>query len=460
MKWRFIGALMGVTLIVLLVQVIPLGFYLQQVEHTRITTALERDAFLIAQRSEEALETQSTQDDFVITEQATKYSQNSGARVVVVNDKGIVVGVSDDDESDVGTSYLSRPEIEQALAGSVSTGHRFSQSLGQELLYVAVPVFSGEKTLGAVRLTYPDYIVTENVDRQLWVLTLITLGSILVAGAVGYIVSGTITRRITLLQRVTEKFASGDLNARAEVVKGPSELVQLGRSFNAMAEKIDALIQQQQRFAADASHQLRTPLTALRLRLERAQSLLENNREAADRIQAAETEAIRLGNIIEGLLLLSRTESSLQPKKILSISEIILTTIERWAPLAEEQGIFISYVGPEKAKVKAVPQAVEQVLDNYIDNALRATKAGGSIEVSLNVGETYTVLDVSDRGKGLSQEECDRAFDRFWRGTSDKEGSGLGLAIVAELMKASGGSAELFPREGGGVVARARFLNA
>lgn len=461
MKWRFMAALMGVTLLVLLIQDVPLGFYLEKVEHDRITTALERDAFLIAQHSEEAIESADPSDDGILLEQAQTYSDEDGARVVIVNAEGTALAVSDDDQSDLGTSFSTRPEIQQALTGEISTGHRFSTTLNQELLYVAVPIYSGNKVLGAVRITYPDYVITATVNSQLWLLSLVALCSVLAAGIVGYFVSRTITRRITRLKEATERLASGDLQARAQTSSGPSELISLASSFNDMAAKLDALIKQQQTFAADASHQLRTPLTALRLRLERAQDLIGDDPEAAaERLAAAEAEALRLNNIIEGLLLLSRTEASLMSKEVFNLSEIARSRVEQWQSLAAENRVVVTFSGPTKADVLAVPEAIEQVLDNLLDNAITASPSGTAVDVEVEVSGSRTSVKVMDRGAGLSAVECTRAFDRFWRAQSDQNGSGLGLSIVSELMKASGGSAQLSPRVGGGLVATATFLSA
>ena len=435
MKWRFITALMSVTLLVLLVQDIPLGFYLQQVEHERIITSLERDAFILAGRSEQALETSSTSDDAQLIQATKDYRDAGGSRVVIVNAEGTAVVISDDDQADLGTSYLNRPEIVEALAGSISTGHRFSTTLNQELLYVAVPILSGTEVLGAVRLTYPDYSVTNTVNNQLGLLSLVAVIALLLAAIVGYIVAGSITRRIHLLQRATESLASGDLNTRADESTGTRELRSLASSFNDMATRLELLITQQRTFAADASHQLRTPLTALRLRLE----------------------ADRLSNLIEGLLLLSRTEASHAQREIVDVAALTRGRIEQWQALAAESGVALGYEGPLSLFVIAVPNAVEQIVDNYIDNALSVSPAQSVIEVTVrDAGET-AVLQVLDRGPGLSLEECSRAFDRFWRANSDRHGSGLGLAIVEQLAHASGGKAWLAPRPDGGLIASVSF---
>ncbi len=461
MKWRFITALMSVTLLVLLVQDIPLGFYLQQVEHERIITSLERDAFILAGRSEQALETETVSDDSELIQAAKDYRDAGGSRVVIVNAEGTAVVISDDDQADIGTTYLNRPEIAEALSGTISTGHRFSSTLNQELLYVAVPILSGTEVLGAVRLTYPDYVVTNTVNEQLGLLSLVAVIALLLAAIVGYIVSGTITRRIRLLQSATESLAAGDLRTRADESAGTSELRSLAASFNDMAARLELLITQQRTFAADASHQLRTPLTALRLRLERAHDLLASDPAGADeRLSAAEAEADRLSNLIEGLLLLSRTEASNAQREIVDLAALTRGRIEQWQALAAESEVALGYDGPLSLHVIAVPNAVEQIVDNYIDNALSVSPAHTVIEVKVRVDGTLALLQVLDQGPGLSAEECVRAFDRFWRANSDRHGSGIGLAIVEQLARASGGKAELLPRPGGGLIASASFETA
>lgn len=458
MKWRFIAALMSVTLLVLLAQDIPLGFYLQQVEHDRIITSLERDAFVLAGRSEQALETKSVADDAELIRAVKKYRDAGGSRVVIVNSEGTAVVLSDDDQADLGSSYLNRPEIAQALSGQISTGHRFSSTLNQELLYVTVPIFSGTEILGAVRLTYPDYVVTNKVNQQIGLLSIVALVALLLAAIVGYVVSGTITRRLRVLQEATESLAAGNLKARADETAGAAEIRALAESFNDMASRLELLITQQRTFAADASHQLRTPLTALRLRLEKAHDLLESDPAgAADRLAAAEAEADRLSNLIEGLLLLSRTEAANVQREKFDLAHIARARVSHWKALASESGVKLRFEGPTHLDVNAVPNALEQVIDNFIDNALSVSPSGSRLIVRVVEHHKIAEVHVLDGGPGLSSEECSRAFDRFWRANSDRYGSGLGLAIVAQLARASGGHAQLTPRPEGGIDAWASF---
>lgn len=473
MKWRFMAALMGLALLVLLVQDIPLSGYLREVETDRIITSLERDAFVLAGRSEESLESSNAESDAMLTETARMYRDSGGARVVIVNVDGVAVVTSDDDQSRVGDSYLSRPEIATALGGAIASGHRYSQTLKIELLYVTVPVLSGDEVLGAVRLTYPEQVVTDAVNSQLGVLGLVALTTVLLAGFVGYIFASGVTRRLKQLRLATERIAGGDLQARADENGGAPELRSLSRSFNGMAVRLDALIEQQRTFAADASHQLRTPLTALKLRLERARELLETDpAAAADRLADAEAETDRLATIIEGLLLLSRSEASTVPAVPIDLGLVATERVEHWLPLAQELGVGIRVEGAAVAGgtagavvVRAIPTAVEQIIDNYIDNALSVSPAGSELIVRV-VGARGTdgahadggaELHVLDSGPGLSAEDCASAFERFWRADSDTRGSGLGLAIVAQLAAASRAHAKLAPRPDGGLDASVTF---
>lgn len=463
MKWRLMSAFMAVTFLVVVVQDIPLGNYLERVERERIVTALERDAFLLGGRSEDTLEAATSPDPRVVAD-VHRYRQASGARVVIVNAAGDSVVTSDDDQSVAGTSYRSRPEIATALSGDIATGQRHSVSLGTDLLYVAVPVVSGDRVIGAVRLTYPAQVVTDKVRRQLRALWLVAGITVLLAGAVAFVLAGTVTRRLRQLRATTELLAEGQLEARAPEPGGAPEIRSLARSVNTMADRLEDLLRQQRAFAGDASHQLRTPLTALRVRLDNAADLVDADPEAArDTIAAAQDEALRLQRIVDALLMLTRADDAALAPQEIDLADIARARVEQWQPLAEESGVHLGVTAPESAPALAVPGAAEQIIDNLIDNALVVSPAGSTIDVTITPAPTVGAVDlhVLDEGPGMSPEDCARAFDRFWRGRTDTAGSGLGLAIVAGLARASDATAELRPRtHGSGLDAHVRFVRA
>lgn len=461
MSLRMIAAMIAVVLLALLVQDVPLAGYLAGVEKDRIVTALERDAFVLAGRSEEDLHAAAPDADGAISALAQDYRESSGARVVIVDREGIAIVTSDEDGAAVGDTFADRPEIIEALAGGVSSGTRFSTTLDMDLLYVAVPVLSGDEVFGAVRLTYPEQVVTDAVNGKLAGLGIVGLTTVLLAALIGLLLSRSITRPVRLLKLATDRFSDGDRDVRADESAGPPELRSLSRSFNGMAARIDALLEQQRGFAADASHQLRTPLTALRLRLERARELAPTDPDGAvERLEAADAELDRLETLIEGLLVLSRSEGRVSVVEPVDLAGIAASRVEQWNALAAESGKAVEYSGPSWAIARAVPTAVDQIIDNLVDNALSVSPEGSTVSITVSARHDSVTLHVLDRGPGMSAADRAHAFERFWRGRTSQErrGSGLGLAIVAQLARASGASAHLDDRDGGGLDAIVRFL--
>jgi signal transduction histidine kinase len=446
---------------VLAVQDIPLIQYLRTVETDRITTALERDSFVIAGRAEETLETPSPEGLEYIQEAIAKYGAESGARVIVLDMSGISIADSESQDA-IGTSFISRPEVVEALAGTVSVGRRFSTTVNQELLYVAVPILNGSQTLGAVRLTFPASVVDDAVNQRLRGISSVAGITLLVSALVALLLALGITRRLSNLKNVTEEFTKGNYKVRAEINGGAPEIRSLARSFNAMADQLDKLIAQQKAFAGDASHQLRTPLTALQLRLERATEMLETDPSgAAERIEAAMVETDRLQRLVEGLLVLSRSENSDKiARDKCDASQIAQERFENWEALANEQDVSLALEVPSSAEVYAIPGALEQVIDNYVDNALSIVPTNSKITIRISADSEFTKISVIDEGPGIPEADIAKAFNRFWRARSDTHGSGLGLAIVDRLATASGGRAELVNLTPHGLSADAYFPTA
>ena len=216
-----------------------------------------------------------------------------------------------------------------------------------------------------------------------------------------------------------------------------------------MADRTEHLLEQQRRFASDASHQLRTPLTGLRLGLENAVQAIPADPEAGRTMVAASLEeTYRLQRIIDGLLLLSRAEARAVLPVRAELASIALARKEQWEALAEETGVRIILAAPAEAPVMVLPGAAEQIIDNLIDNALAVTPPGSQITLVVSHGQQPDTVElhILDEGPGLSLADCRRAFGRFWRGRAESEGSGLGLSIVQQLARASGADASLAPR--------------
>jgi len=374
-------------------------------------------------------------------------------RVLIVNARGLVVADSAG-PSTLATSYISRPEIAAALGGRAVQTQRASHSLGENILATAVPVLRRGSTVGAVRITQSVAAVQHAVQSTVAKLALVA-GTVLL---LGLLAGGVIARQIALplrrLEGAAKRLAGGDLSARA-VVEGSSEQRSLSASFNEMADRVQRLIGAQREFVADASHQLRTPLTALRLRLEEARAAGVGAGVAAE-LDAGIAEVDRLAAMVDELLVLSRAEDrELQGERV-DVPDAVRRAVERWRAVAQAREIALKPTGEGAGTAWCARADLDRALDVLIENALRYSPAGGEVTIAGGDGR----IEVRDRGPGLAPGEDELVFERFHRGRAGQQGpagSGLGLAIARTLARAWHGDARLGNRPGGGAVAVLEF---
>lgn len=448
MKWRLFAAFAALVAMVLLAQDIPLASYLRDTEYNRVLAGLERDAFLIAGTSEDLLSGETTPDEVAATTERLEasikqYVATGGGRVVIVDaEAGVVVSSDADDQA--GDDFSNRPEFVSALAGDPATGERTSQDVG-DLVYVAVPVISGGTVVGAVRITFAAPVVDDRVNEKTRGLLLVGGISLLGAALAAVFIANGITSPLRRLQRSTERLAAGDFSGRAATNEGAKEIRSLATSFNSMTEQISALLDQQKSFAGDASHQLRTPLTALRLQLERAAAMVDEDPVGArERIEAAGEETERLQRLVEGLLMIARSEGSTPELVEVDVTALVRERADVWASLCEERGVRLLTSAEDGLRARAVPNALEQIVDNYVDNAFGVAAPGDTITIAAVTRHREIAVHVVDEGPGMRPDHLAHALDRFWRAPDAPHGgSGIGLAVVRHLAQLSGGRAEL-----------------
>lgn len=460
MRSRLIAAFVIVLGIVLIAQNVPLIGYLRDVEEDRQRTGLERDAFVIAGRVEESLEGGVLAGDEVLQRLVDDYRSAEGHRVVIVDSLGSAVMISDETAA-AGADYSTRPEIGRALTGQIASGRRWSETLDTELVYVAVPVFSGSSIAGAVRLTSPASEIDDLVDGRIRGIVAVVLIALAFGVIVALVLAQGISRSLLSLRRSTERLAAGDLSARADVEHGSPEVRELASAFNRMSSRLGALVESQRSFAGDASHQLRTPLTALRLQVEQALATVDTDAGRAKiELERATEEIQRLLHLVEGLLVLARLENSSAPRVDVDVSDVVRDRAEAWSPLVEERTGSLTIRLDDDLHADLLPGTLEQILDNLIDNAIEASLATPNIDVVArrDTSGDRIVVEVMDRGRGMGIDEIERAFDRFWRSAANtSSGSGIGLAIVRRLVEVNDGSIIMSTRDGGGVAVRIEF---
>jgi signal transduction histidine kinase len=443
---------------VLLVVELPLGLTYAARAQDRLLADIERDARVLGGLVEERVE---AGDDAAVATIAEQYTNRSTGRVVVTDAEGLSV-VDTERPGDAPRDFSTRPEIATALAGSQATGTRRSDTLGEELAVVAVPISSDGQLNGVVRVSFPTEQVREQVLDNWLRLGLLSILVLAGAASLGWLIARWAVGPIDELESGARRLADGDLSARAEVSHGPPELQHLASTFDDMAARLEVLVGSQRAFVADASHQLRTPLTALRLRIESLEdTALSDDAEpelARSDLDAIDAELERLGRMVEGLLALARSETTTGTETI-DAATVTAAAVERWQPLAAEHDVQVRLDAPSSAPARAVPGGLDQILDNLLDNALGVAPTGTSVEVRVEESDGEVVLVVRDRGRGMAAEERSRATDRFWRAPNATQGgTGLGLAIASELAAASGGSLHLSdPPDGPGLLVEVRL---
>lgn len=466
MKRRLLVSYLSITAFVLLVLEIPLGVSYANSVDRRLTSDVQHDAFSLAIRAQEALQS----DTFATPSRelqalAEHYRDSSGGRVVIVDADGHSVADSNVEltaAGAMGRDFSTRPEIQGALQGAEMSGTRSSHTLGGDLLYAALPIGSAHGIQGAVRITYPASVIDDQI-RRIWLLLAATGGVVLgIVLLASQLLARSVTKPLLDLQDAAGSLGAGDLGARAEVPRGPAELTMLAESFNSTAGRLEQLVGVQRAFVADASHQLRTPLAALRLRLENLEADVHG--AAAEDLDGALAEVARLSRLVDGLLVLARAEQATSSPAPIAVDEVIDGRCDAWDAFAAEKHVRIDADVAGSPAARATPGRLEQVVDNLLNNALEVAPEGSAVRVAARERGDWVELRVSDEGPGMSAEERARAFDRFWQsGESRKEGRpnghfGLGLAIVRELVVGDGGAVELEPSAAGGleVVVRMR----
>jgi two-component system sensor histidine kinase ResE len=242
-------------------------------------------------------------------------------------------------------------------------------------------------------------------------------------------------------------------------VRGPHEVQDLTRAFNAMVTRMQSSQNSQRDFVANVSHELKTPLTSIQ---GFAQAMLDGTADTPEaRKQAAEViynESARMHRMVLDLLDLARLDAGTADLKMspLNMPALLNAITEKFSPMANKAGVTISVNAPANLPVLlADGDRLAQVFTNLVDNALKFTSAGGTIKVQAEMAQGEMQVSVSDTGRGIPASDLPHVFDRFYqvdisRSRGKKHGAGLGLAIVLEIVQAHGGRISVRSQEGQG----------
>ncbi|MEU0108429.1 HAMP domain-containing sensor histidine kinase [Streptomyces sp. NPDC006251] len=452
MRRHLVSGLVALPTLVLMLLGLPLALdrddqAVRQLAHSRIQQAREIQA-LVAEVVREGNYTRAR-------EQIADYQDRTGGRIQVYDTAGRAL---------VGALCILSPSelrdeepVRAALRGEFLDSAEQGVSWQASELVVAVPMIEqGQLVAVVVICSFLDDLQIDVITG--WaVIAVIALLALALGALLAEPLARWILRPIRYLEHAALAFAAGNHHVRVPTDQGPPELRVLAETFNHLAEQVQHQVHAQQQFVADASHQLRSPLVALSLRLENLEPFI--TAEGEQRLAQAMVEAERMSRIINALLLLARSESQEHPAHPLDVLAVVEERVASWRMVSAPNGIAIDIDEGPELLATAIPGTLDQILDVFLDNAVHVSPVGGCIRLRVaDLGHAVAV-QCWDEGPGMSAQERARACDRFWRGPRAEpgEGSGLGLAIAASLARANGGEVLLDRAPTGGLHAEVRL---
>lgn len=565
-QWRI--AIPFISLIVITMSV--LGLYLNNfVRNTRINdlrSQLNNDAHLVVEASLPYLPSPDALDAL-----AKRLGKQIDARVTIIAADGTVLGDSDEDPANMD-NHLTRPEVSEALSSGVGESTRFSSTLGEQMMYVAVVIPNQDKTIGVARVALPLTAITLAVNHITLTVALAIVAMILLAGLAAWLIARVTTRSVREVTRASRRLARGELG-QSIPVRARDESGELARAFNEMSSSIRELVenisseraklatvltnmtdgvimtdemgnivlanqaagkmfhlqaetvmnqpvievvhdhevdevlklclrtgrQQSQEFEGvsghylqaiaipiirekingilllfqdltemrslqttrreligNISHDLRTPISGIKLMLETLHDgAIDDRKVALDFLARIESEVDRLTQMVAELTELSRIETGRVElnKEPVNLNELIRDVIDEMAPLAERQQVTVkTSLSPDLPVTTVDKDRIRQTIINIIHNAIKFNHPGGECTVSTSFNQQSVTVSVKDTGIGISRADLPHVFERFFKTDRARTagGSGLGLAIAKHTVQAHGGTIRAESEEGKG----------
>ncbi len=388
----------------------------------------------------------------------TNKSNESGARILVVDASGFVI--MDSSGADMNNTLMN-----STVLSALNNQEKAKKIDNLPIMTASVPVLDKDKksVVGAVVLvtSIKDVLLPqEDMKGQIYLLSLVIA---LIAGLLSFTTSSVITKPLKTLMKFVQKITNGQLDQKVNVV-GKDEIAELGSAFNHMTEQLQRVEQSRQEFVSNVSHELKTPLSSIKVLTEslmfQEDVPVEMYKEFFEDINS---EVDRLNNIISDLLTLVRLDQREIPLNIVNvdINEMTQNILKRLTPLAKKKDIKLIYESHKDIVAEIDEVKFTLALTNLIENAIKYTPSGGEVGVVLQSDLQDAFISVQDTGIGIAKEEQSRIFERFYRTdkTRNREtgGTGLGLAITYKTVVMHNGSIQVESEEGRGSVFSVQF---
>jgi two-component system phosphate regulon sensor histidine kinase PhoR len=387
---------------------------------------------------------------------------STSTRVTIIKVGGEVVEESDRDERELD-NHWERPEVQQALTTPFGLSERYSDTLKKPLIYLARAVRDADgKLLGAVRVSVPAEQAKSDVAALLWTLTAVALVGVLAALFFGWTLTQRVAEPVREMVEVAEALRAGKYEVKVRNL-APDELGRLGDTLNRLGSELTGKIEELHRlenvrrdFVANVSHEIKTPLTSIKGYVETLLSGAIDDPERRVRfLEKIDRNALRLANLVQDILSLAKieaTEGAFKPAPI-DLVQVVGSVVARHEDQVAQKSLKLRVQAPPTPLVvMGDREAMTQVCDNLVSNAVKYTPEGGRITVTLFGRAPWGKLEVEDTGIGIPEEHLPRIFERFYRvdkaRSRDLGGTGLGLSIVKHLVHAMSGEVGVESRVG------------
>ncbi len=354
----------------------------------------------------------------------------------------------------VGKTMLKQV-ILNALSGNNITASETSAE-GEMVVSAAVPIVVDKTVTGAILLQSSAESIgeyTSSMTRS--ILSLAILVSLIVA-LLGFVFSGIITKPIRKLTRSVVDMSEQDTEEKLDIVYG-GEIGELVDSFNKLIDKIEMQEQKRQEFVSNASHELKTPLSSIKLIADSLIQTPDAPREMeVEFLTDMNIQVDRLARIIDKLLALTKMDDSGAVSRmefsVMDITELTGSVVRALKPLAESKNIYLEYRSDIGIFSRIEKDRLWEAFYNILDNSIKYTKEGGHVQLTVEREDNCAVITISDTGIGIASEEVYKIFDRFYRvdkaRSRETGGTGLGLSIALTAVELHGGNIQVESEEG------------
>jgi heavy metal sensor kinase len=349
-----------------------------------------------------------------------------------------------DNSGEAGAVPIQGSAVDKALAGR--TAARSVSAGGEPFRVLVVPIERDGQVIGALEVGHASGDVSDTLSTLLLILAIAYPGTLAVASLGGVFLAGRALSPIDRITRLARRISAEDLGQRLDLRLPDDEVGRLAYTFDEMIARLDEAFRRQRQFTADASHELRTPMTVIKGQIEVALQR-ERDPQAYRRVlQAVNEEVDRMIRLVGSLLTLARADAGQIPIALepVSLPDVVGAAIEQVRPLAGQRRVDLQISSSRPVTLRADDDLVLQLLLNLLDNAIKYTAAGGEVTVGWNADGRDVELWVRDTGSGIAQEHLPHLFDRFYRVDKARSraegGTGLGLSICRWIAEAHGGS--------------------